>query len=252
MCIEIIAGAWSLRSEIVRLWWLKRPERGLCHAHDRHIVIQWQTAMLPQCYRMSLLTLSRSIPTAIFTILASYALWESHSPYKKRLRLRQTVSFIFIWYRSPWHLLIIITNQLPDNHCTWRVPGETYEEQIWINLDKVFRDAGIMLWSNAYHCVLRIPDHASSSGFGYVIPTRIKGAVGSLSMLREFNYLVCSLVFYSTLNQHLLRDRMHACELHVPEMDLMSSSALSSLERMGMTIWKFSGQLRWREQPVEH
>jgi hypothetical protein len=44
---------------------------------------------------MSWLTLSRTIPTAIFTILASYALWESHAPYKKRQRLRQTVVFIF-------------------------------------------------------------------------------------------------------------------------------------------------------------
>ena len=44
---------------------------------------------------MSWLTLSRTIPTAIFTILASYALWESHAPYKNRQRLRQTVAFIF-------------------------------------------------------------------------------------------------------------------------------------------------------------
>ena len=144
---------------------------------------------------MSWLTLSKTVPTAIFTILASYALWESQAPYKKRQRLRQTVSFIFILYRSPSNY----NNQLPDNHCTWRVPGDTYEaeEHIWINLDKLFRDAGIMLWSNAYHCTLKIPDHASSSGFGYVIPTRIKGAVGSLAMLREFDYTVCSLVFYS-------------------------------------------------------
>jgi len=39
--------------------------------------------------------LSRTIPTAIFTILASYALWESHAPYKKRQRLRQSVAFTF-------------------------------------------------------------------------------------------------------------------------------------------------------------
>ena len=47
------------------------------------------------------LTLSRTIPAAIFTILASYALWESHSPKKKRQRLRQIVAFIFFAYRSP-------------------------------------------------------------------------------------------------------------------------------------------------------
>ena len=64
------------------------------------------------------------------------------------------------------------------------------EEKIWINLNKVFRDVGIILWPNAYCCTLRIPDHPSSSGFCYVIPIRVKGAVGSLAMLREFNYLV--------------------------------------------------------------
>jgi hypothetical protein len=39
---------------------------------------------------------------------------------------------------------------------------------------------------------------------------------------------------------------MHSRELHVLEMDLMSSSASSSfkLEMKGMTIWKSSGQLR--------
>ena len=44
---------------------------------------------------MSWFTFSEAIPTAIFTILASYALWESHAPYKKRQRLRQTVAFHF-------------------------------------------------------------------------------------------------------------------------------------------------------------
>ena len=92
-----------------------------------------------------------------------------------------------------------------------------------------------MLWQNAYCCTLRIPDYSSSSGFGYVIPTRGKKGVGSLAMLREFNYLVCSLIhlFYSCLT---FTDRIHVCELHVPEMDLMSSSALSSLETKGKTI----------------
>ena len=46
---------------------------------------------------MSWLTPSRTIPTAIFTILASYAIWESHSPYKKRQRLRQRVAFISLF-----------------------------------------------------------------------------------------------------------------------------------------------------------
>ena len=42
-----------------------------------------------------------TIPSAIFTILASYALWESHAPYKRRQRFRQIVAFIFFVYRSP-------------------------------------------------------------------------------------------------------------------------------------------------------
>ena len=49
---------------------------------------------------MSWLTFSNTIPTAIFAILASYALWESHAPYKRRQRLRQSVSFIFFVSRS--------------------------------------------------------------------------------------------------------------------------------------------------------
>jgi hypothetical protein len=52
---------------------------------------------------MSWLTLSRTIPTAIFTILASY---ESHAPYKKRQRLRQIVAFIFF----------VSTSRLPPDH----------------------------------------------------------------------------------------------------------------------------------------
>ena len=57
---------------------------------------------------MSWLTLSRTIPTALFTILASYALWESHAPYKKRRRLRETVEFIYFMSRLlPDHKAII-------------------------------------------------------------------------------------------------------------------------------------------------
>jgi hypothetical protein len=60
---------------------------------------------------MSWLTLSRTIPTAIFTILASYAIWDSHAahaPYKKRQRIRQTVAFLFFLSRSlPDHGAII-------------------------------------------------------------------------------------------------------------------------------------------------
>ena len=59
---------------------------------------------------MSWLTLSRTIPTAIFTILASYALCESHTPYKKRQRLSQTVALIFFVSRSPLDYRAIITS----------------------------------------------------------------------------------------------------------------------------------------------
>jgi len=73
-------------------------------------VIDWQARLLEVGIQsnsvtlrsaMSWWTLSRTIPTAIFTILASYALWESHAPYKKRQRLRQTVASIFLVSRSP-------------------------------------------------------------------------------------------------------------------------------------------------------
>jgi transcriptional regulator of NAD metabolism len=71
---------------------------------------------------MSWLTLSRTVPTAIFTILASYALWESHAPYKKRQRLRQTVAFIFFVSRLPIDHRVIITRFLAISK-----PGEFLE-----------------------------------------------------------------------------------------------------------------------------
>ena len=159
---------------------------------------------------MSWFTLPSTIPTAIFTILASYALWESHAPYKKRQRLRQTVafSFSFSFFLSRSDHKAIIT-QLPGNMSTWRLPGDSYatEHQIWINLDKVFRDAGFTLWPNAFCFLLRIADYPSSSGFAYVIPTRGKKGVGALEMLREFDCRVCSFISVSilfyTLGLHL-------------------------------------------------
>ena len=102
---------------------------------------------------------------------------------------------------------------------------------------KEFRDVGIMLWPHAFCYMLRIPDHASLYGFGYMyfLPTQArekKGKVGSLAMLRDLNYLVRDLIhlFYSCL---IFTDKIHARQLHVPEMDLMSSSAL---ETKGLTI----------------
>jgi hypothetical protein len=121
---------------------------------------------------------------------------------------------------------------------TWRLPGNSYEveEQIWINLDKVFRDAGFTLWPHAFWSTLRISEYPTLSGFGYAIPTRGNAGVGSLEELREFQYHVCIVfirLFYPCLT---FADRIRARELHVPEMDLMLSSALSSLETKDMTI----------------
>ena len=106
---------------------------------------------------------------------------------------------------------------------TWRVPGNSYEveKQIWISLDNVFRDAGITLWPYAVASTLEISEYPSSSGFGYAIPTRGEDVVGSVADLCEFEYSVCSFTFvYSSLCL-TFTDRIHACELHVPEMDLM-------------------------------
>ena len=74
------------------------------------------------------------------------------------------------------------------------MPGETVEadEEIWIKLEKVFRDAGFTLWSHALSSILKIADYPSSSGFGYAIPSRgIDGVLGSLRKLRQFEYSVC-------------------------------------------------------------
>jgi hypothetical protein len=85
--------------------------------------------------------------------------------------------------------------------------------------------------------MLKISEYPSSIGFGYAIPTRGKDVVGSAADLREFQYYVCSFICLSYYYPCLtFTDRIHARELHVPEMDLMSSSALSSLETKGMII----------------
>ena len=65
---------------------------------------------LPVRSGMSWLTLSRTIPTAIFTMLASYALWESHASYKRRQRLRQIVGSIFFVSRTPSNHEAIMTS----------------------------------------------------------------------------------------------------------------------------------------------
>ena len=76
---------------------------------------------------------------------------------------------------------------------TWRLPGRSHEveEQIWTNLDKVFRDAGFSFWRHAFWSLLTISEYPSSSGFGYALPTRGNEGLGSLADLRRFQYYVC-------------------------------------------------------------
>ena len=90
----------------------------------------------------SWLTLSRTIPIAIF-ILASYALWESLAPFKKRRRLSQTGA--------------------------WKKPAGGFEtdERMWNNLGQEdFRDAGFTIWPHAFYSAFMVADLLSLSGFG--------------------------------------------------------------------------------------
>ena len=153
---------------------------------------------------MSRLTLSRTIPAVIFTILASYTLWESHARYKKRQRLRQTVALVFFFVSgfASWNRRLY-NNQLPGDIESWKRPGDNREdlEEIWIKLDKVFRDAGFTLWKHAFSYVLRIADYPSSSGFGYALPSRGNEGVGSLRKLRQFQYNVgCFICLFNSLS----------------------------------------------------
>ena len=143
---------------------------------------------------MSSLTLSRTIATTIFTILASYALWESHSPNKRKQHLREHVECKIHFY-SNRSLIAGYNKQLPSNLERWRRPGIVEdEEQIWKYLDEVFRDAGFTLWTRAFFSIFRSPGltYPSSSGFGYAIPTRIdSNQLGSVGRLRQFQFPVC-------------------------------------------------------------
>ena len=117
---------------------------------------------------------------------------------------KQLRSILFV-SGSPPETAGTILNQLPGDIQTWRVPGETVEadEEIWIKLEKVFRDAGFTLWSHALSSILKICDYPSSSGFGYAIPSRgIDGVLGSLRKLRQFEYSVC--YFYLSIRQPLV------------------------------------------------
>ena len=88
--------------------------------------------------------------------------------------------------------------------------------------------------------------HPFSSGFGYLIPTCGEVGVGSVAKLRQYQYRICSFIrlFYPGPCSITFTDRIHSRELHVLEMDLMLSSALSSLEAKAWPSEKSSGQLR--------
>ena len=119
------------------------------------------------------------------------------------------------------------------------MPGDAEaEEQIWRNLDGLFRDGGFALWPNVFGCTLKTPDGAtaSPSGFGYAIPSRTDpNLIGTVGRLRRFDYRVGSFIplFYRCL---MFMERIHSRELRVPEMDMTLSSALSSLGAKGTNI----------------
>ncbi|PPQ81146.1 hypothetical protein CVT25_015198, partial [Psilocybe cyanescens] len=82
---------------------------------------------------------------------------------------------------------------LPQNLDTWRSPGNSWEaeNQIWFDLDDVFRDAGYTLWPHALNSTLHTPGdtYPLSSGFGYSTPNRIQPTgPGTLARLRRFNF----------------------------------------------------------------
>ncbi|KAF8150588.1 kinase-like domain-containing protein [Crassisporium funariophilum] len=120
------------------------------------------------------MTISTSVTIAILTTatLVSYTLWGAHSRSQKRRSVRR---------------------QLPQNLATWREPGNSWEQQnqIWIDLEDVFRDAGITLWPNAFCCTLLTPGNTYplASGFGYATAYRTSpDGPGTLSRLRRFDY----------------------------------------------------------------
>ena len=112
-------------------------------------------------------------------------------PISKEAATQAKSCVYFFISRSPPHQ--IYNNQLPGNFEAWKIPSSFEEnEQIWRNLEKVFRDAGFTFWPSALLNLLRVSDYPSSSGFGYVIPSRGKEGVGSLKKILQFNYPVCS------------------------------------------------------------
>ncbi|KAF8161983.1 hypothetical protein BJ912DRAFT_302905 [Pholiota molesta] len=117
---------------------------------------------------------------------ASYALWKMYSPHAKRRRLRQ---------------------KLPKDLKTWRTPPDDSpetEDKAWLDLDEVFREAGLAPWPIAIHelQLAKTPGHTYplSSGFGYVAGHRtdLKGQ-GSANSLRQFQQ--------SNLNIRIARTR---------------------------------------------
>ncbi|KAF8161987.1 kinase-like domain-containing protein [Pholiota molesta] len=119
--------------------------------------------------------LSASITVTVMTaaMLASYALWEIRSPRRKNVRLRQ---------------------KLPKDLATWRHPSDAVaeHEQIWIDLDEVFLNAGFSLWrmNRLGSAVVAPPGYPFANGFGYAAGHRtdLEG-LGSPRDLRVFHIM---------------------------------------------------------------
>ena len=161
------------------------------------------------------------------------------------------VHFFCVWVAS-W--LQGYNNQLPGDICTWRVPGNNCEadERIWIILDKVFRDAGFTLWPNVAFSSLKIADYPSSSGFGYAIPTRRKGdGVGSLALLREFEYNVCTFIclFIPCL---IFKIESTPASCTYPRWIWCHHPRYRHREGRAWPSENSQDSCNWREQPAEH
>ena len=86
--------------------------------------------------------------------------------------------------------------QLPSNLNRWRLPGSVEdEEQIWRDLEEVFRDAGVTDSESRFGQMLSYPPSGAlvertqglSSGFGHAIPTRTDpGKMGTVGNLLQF------------------------------------------------------------------
>ena len=124
-----------------------------------------------------------------------YTVQKRNSPHQEKQSVRQKVRTIFLFGFLADDSLFHLHLQLPNDLDTWRMPGNSTqaEEQIWQDLDEVFRDRGFTLWPNAFYSTLSSPGltYPLSSGFSYATPSRgIIGGVGTVQRLCRFDYLV--------------------------------------------------------------